>query len=263
MTETQQPVSTASGSPLVAPVRRSVRVAAPVETAFALFTAHIGAWWPLGSGHSVYGKDAIVAFEGDVLVERFQEQASVWAEVVRWDPPLGFLLSWHPGSDPEHATDLEVAFAADGDGTVVTLVHTGWERTRAPAEMARNYDTGWAYVLGWYDAMVGRNDRRDAELGEWFALCHSPGPALDEGESIFAHAAFGEHVAFLQRLEERGLLVAAGPLSDADGEGMTIVRILPGHSDVNIYELATSDDRCVAEGYLQVEVKPWAVRFVG
>ena len=73
-----------------------------------------------------------------------------------WDPPERFRLNWHPGSDLEHATDLEVTFTPDGEDTLVTLVHSGWERTAAPEEMARNYDTGWAYVLGWYDAMVGR-----------------------------------------------------------------------------------------------------------
>lgn len=38
----------------IAPVRREIQVSAPVDTAFALFTAHITAWWPLGT-HSVYG----------------------------------------------------------------------------------------------------------------------------------------------------------------------------------------------------------------
>jgi len=263
MTDIQQPVKSAGQTQKVAPVTRSVRVNAPVETAFALFTAHIGAWWPLGSGHSVYGKDAVVAFEGEVLVERFGAEVAVWAEVVAWEPPAGFRLTWHPGTDPDHATDLEVTFAADAEATLVTLVHTGWERTRAPQEMARNYDTGWAYVLGWYDAMIDRSLGGDAQVGQWFALCHSGGPALAEGESIFGHAAFREHVAFLRRLDERGLLVAAGPISDANGEGMTIVRVLPEHGDVDIYELATVDDKCVAEGYLTVEIKPWAVRFTG
>ena len=47
----------------VAPVRREIRVACDVDTAFELFTAHIGTWWPLGT-HSVFGARASVAFEG-------------------------------------------------------------------------------------------------------------------------------------------------------------------------------------------------------
>jgi len=56
-------------TPPVNPIRREVTVTVPVETAFALFTAHIGHWWPL-AGFSVNGADSLVAFEGDRLVER-------------------------------------------------------------------------------------------------------------------------------------------------------------------------------------------------
>lgn len=255
----------------IAPVVRSIAVAAPVETAFALFTAHIGRWWPVGSGHAVFGEGALVGFEGDRLVERYGAEESVWAEVVEWSPPTGFRLTWHPGQGPERATDVHVRFEAEGDGTLVTLVHSGWERIENAEQMARNYDEGWVYVLSWFGdgvdaALVAANGSSDAaagtEVGEWFALCHSAGPSLADGESIFGTEAFGEHVAFLQRLNERGLLVAAGPLPAAtDGEGMTIVRVLPEHGDIDVYDLATTDDRSVAGGYLKVEVKPWAVRF--
>lgn len=93
----------------------------------------------------------------------------------------------------------------------------------------------------------------------WFALVHRPGPAL-EGTSIFEHPAFGEHVAFLRRLQQRGLLVAAGPLPDEPGVGMTIVRADDG---VDVVALATVDDGSVAGGFLTVEVRPWDVRFTG
>jgi uncharacterized protein YciI len=104
--------------------------------------------------------------------------------------------------------------------------------------------------------------RAGAGEGEqWFALMHRPGPALADGESIFAHAAFAEHVAFLNRLDERGLLVAAGPLTDEDGAGMTIIRVQPHHGVVDVASLAASDDRCVAAGFLTVTVRPWQVMF--
>jgi uncharacterized protein YciI len=94
----------------------------------------------------------------------------------------------------------------------------------------------------------------------WYALVHEPGPALESGESAFAHPAFAEHVAFLGRLQERGLLVAAGPFN-ASGSGMTIVHVLPEHGDVNVTALATTDDLSVVIGLLTVTVKPWDVRF--
>lgn len=92
----------------------------------------------------------------------------------------------------------------------------------------------------------------------WYALFHRPGPALSSGESIFTHPAFAEHVAFLGRLRERGMLVAAGPLPDEPGAGMTIVRAA---DDVDVTALATVDDLCVASGHLTVEVRQWDVRF--
>jgi uncharacterized protein YciI len=94
----------------------------------------------------------------------------------------------------------------------------------------------------------------------WFALMHRPGPSLADGESIFEHPAFMEHVAFLNRLADRGLLIAAGPLPDEPGAGMAVVRT---DGSVDVAALATTDDLCVAAGYLTVEVRPWDVRFSG
>lgn len=102
------------------------------------------------------------------------------------------------------------------------------------------------------------HDRDD----RWFRLVHTPGPALDDGASIFAHPAFAEHLAFLGRLDQQGWLVAAGPTDPQRGEGMTIVRI-PAGVDADIEELARIDDACVRDGYLAVEVCPWLVAMTG
>jgi uncharacterized protein YciI len=68
-----------------------------------------------------------------------------------------------------------------------------------------------------------------------------------------------EHVAFLRRMHEAGYLVAAGPLADAAGEGMTILR-LPGAGKFGeATRLATEDDVSVAGGFLAVTVRPWQV----
>ena len=92
----------------------------------------------------------------------------------------------------------------------------------------------------------------------WYALQHSPGPAVADGGSVFAHPLFAEHAAFLDRMQESGRLVAAGPLG-ADGQGMTVLRLGPG-DDADVEQLATVDDRSVAGGCLQVRVLPWHVR---
>ncbi|NYJ07404.1 SRPBCC domain-containing protein [Petropleomorpha daqingensis] len=232
----------------VRPVRRQVVVGAPPERAFALFTERIGEWWPLGAGHSVFGEGGTVAFEGGELVERSGDRVAVWGKVLTWEPPGTLELTWHPGRAAEITTRVRVTFEPDDERTLVTLEHDGWERLAEPQAARDDYDEGWPVVLARFAALL--EDR-------WFALLHRPGPSLPEGASIFAQPEFAEHLAFLGRLRERGLLVAAGPvLGGEDGSGMTVVRVRPEHGDVDVEELATKDDLCVAQGFLAVEVRP-------
>jgi uncharacterized protein YciI len=262
----------------IAPIRREITVGVPLDRAFALFTAHIGAWWPVAE-LSVHGEGSLVAFEGDRLVERSGADVAVWAEVVSWDPPREVRMAWHPGGGPDTATDLTVSFDADGDGdgetTVVTVTQSGWERMADPLGAVEEYGQGWPGVLASFQQCVQPSVSSDSEVdvaasepdesgtasqAQWFALLHKPGPALKADESVFEHPMFGEHIQFLQRLADRGLLVAAGPLTDEAGSGMTVVKVVAGSDAVDVTELATRDDQCVAAGYLTVDVRPWAVQ---
>ena len=88
----------------------------------------------------------------------------------------------------------------------------------------------------------------------WVALLHRPGPAAPQGEAVFDDPRFAEHVAFLTRIRDAGYLVAAGPLADVPGEGMTILR-LPGANQIEqATRLATQDDASVAGGFFPVAV---------
>ena len=130
------------------PVVRAVHVRRQPEDAFRIFTADIGAWWPMAT-HSVFGAAGQVAVEGLEIVERSGEgERTVWAEIEEWSPPRVLVLRWHPGTDPEKPTRVEVTFSPDSDGTRVELVHTGWEALGERAEAARqSYDKGWLSVL--------------------------------------------------------------------------------------------------------------------
>jgi hypothetical protein len=98
---------------------------------------------------------------------------------------------------PERA-DVSVTFAPHEDGTKVTLVHDGWERVEDPAAAAEEYGHGWPAVLRTFaDWAIG-----DLPEASWFVMQHSPGPALKDGGSVFAHPGFAEHVAFLKRLSK-------------------------------------------------------------
>ena len=92
----------------------------------------------------------------------------------------------------------------------------------------------------------------------WVALLHRPQDPR-AGDSALEDARFGDHLAFLRRMAEAGYLVAAGPLADRPGEGLTILR-LPGEGRLDeATRLATEDDASVAAGFFTVEVRPWRV----
>jgi uncharacterized protein YndB with AHSA1/START domain len=134
-------------------IRKTVTVGCDQEHAFRVFTREIGSWWPLGK-YSI-GEDKIteVVFEeqaGGRIFERHSDGGEgEWGRVLEWDPPRRFVMSWYPGHDATCATELEVRFAPERDGTRVELEHRGWERFGAEAAARRSgYDSGWAEVLG-------------------------------------------------------------------------------------------------------------------
>jgi uncharacterized protein YciI len=240
----------------VPPIRREILVDADPAVAFEVFTAGIGQWWPVEE-HSVHGKGAAVAFEDGRLVERSADgEAVVWGTVTRWEPPTAVAFTWHPGRPAERASYVGVTFGAEGRQTLVRLEHTGWDAFDDPAAARAEYDHGWPLVLGRYREHVGE------AADTWVALLHRPGPAAPAAPasgSLFSDPRFAQHVAFLNRMHEAGYLVAAGPLADAAGEGMTILR-LPGAGQFGeATRLATEDDASVACGFFSVTVRPWQV----
>lgn len=147
----------------IAPVRRSVLVRAPLERAFEVFTTGFASWWP--PSHSVveggYGAAIIEPAEGGRWYERGTTGAEcVWGHVLAWEPPSRVLLSWHLDEDwrvdPDaaRASEVEVTFAPEGDGTRVTLVHRGFERRTGGAEIASEVAKGggWGSLLETYAA---------------------------------------------------------------------------------------------------------------
>jgi uncharacterized protein YciI len=240
----------------VPPIRREILVDTDPATAFEVLTDRLGQWWPLAE-LSVYGAGATVAFTDGQIIERSADgQAAVWGTVTRWEPPDAVGFSWHPGQPAESASHVEVTFAAAAGQTLVTVEHSSWEAFADPAVARAEYDHGWPMVLDRYrDYAADHGEQGDT----WVALLHRPGPAAPATGTLFEDPRFAEHIAFLNRMREVGYLVAAGPLPDAAGEGMTILR-LPGPGQVSLaMRLATEDDTSVSAGFLAVTVRPWHV----
>lgn len=233
------------------PIRREVIVGADPALAFAVFTDDIGSWWPL-AGHSVHGEGSTVAFRDGRLVESHPGQPDAeWGTVTTWAPPDELAFTWHPGRSDERVSRVQVRFQAVEPGrTLVRLKHSGWEIYADPEAARVDYDQGWPLVLDGYRAAVY------TDHGTWVVLQHTP---TEPGRDVFSDPRFRDHVAFLNRMRAAGLLVAAGPLGDEIGAGMTILRLPGPDRGDEAVRLATTEDAGVTGGLFAVRVRPWQV----
>ena len=146
----------------IAPVRRSVFVQAPPERAFQVFAEGFDTWWP--RSHSVVAADQEAVFIEPVAGGRWYERGvdgteCDWGQVLAYEPPDRLLLSWQldqefePDPDPGAASEVEVTFTREGDGTRVTLEHRGFERRAdGGAQVAESVagEGGWSGLLAAY-----------------------------------------------------------------------------------------------------------------
>jgi uncharacterized protein YndB with AHSA1/START domain len=140
-------------------VRKIMRVEAPREIAWRVFTEKMGTWWPLG--HYKIGKvnavDAVLEPRvGGRWYERGEDGSTCdWGRVLAWEPHSRLVLTWDIDAnwqyDPKLNTEIEVRFIADGkDATRVELEHRHLDRYGARREeMRRIFDTegDWGKLL--------------------------------------------------------------------------------------------------------------------
>ncbi|SNS55608.1 SRPBCC domain-containing protein [Tropicimonas sediminicola] len=138
-------------------VRKTYSLPVTPDTAFRLFTAEIGGWWPVGS-HSLSASEGRLPLEiwmeqrqGGRIRERRHDGSVVdWATLTTWLPHERLELDWYVGRARTDATSIMLDFASDGpDATRLLLTHGGFERLGTAGEAAAaNYDEGWDLVLG-------------------------------------------------------------------------------------------------------------------
>ena len=146
------------------PVRQSTLVRSDIGHTFDTFVRTIGAWWPVQPFSA--GKDRVrdITIErrhGGRVYETWDDGTVVdWGELLAWDPPGRFVMSWTGTPAP---TEVELSFKAVGPGlTRVALEHRGWERLTEEqlgtdcalpgGYRSGAYATGWARIL----ACLGR-----------------------------------------------------------------------------------------------------------
>lgn len=132
----------------------SVFVRVAVDHAFDVFTREIDLWWRTGPAYRIAGRRrGQLVFEprlGGRLFETFDSPSKhkpeghtiQVGEVVEWEPPRRLALTWRGVNfKPHEFTRVEVRFEPSGEGTMVTVVHSGW--SSLPADHpARHGQTG-------------------------------------------------------------------------------------------------------------------------
>lgn len=237
-------------------IRRQRRVPATPQIAFEVFTDGIGRWWPLAE-FGVYNDGAVAVVDGRIVETAADGRETTWGTITVWEPPARLAFTWHPGARAERASRVEVTFVAAGMDTIVTLTHDGWEVFADPQAARAEYDHGWPTVLDRFGDAIAESESESHEPEwSWVALLHTRRP--DTTGSVFADPRFALHVTFLQTLTEREYLVAAGSFDDAEGEGMTVLRI-PGPDGLSQARELAEADGSVAQGLFDVRVRPWNV----
>lgn len=149
-----------------ASIRKVVNVLAPPEIAWRVFTAQMGAWWPLVS-HKIGAARAVDAVieprVGGRWYERGEDGSTCdWGRVLAWEPCTRLVLTWEITADWRHdvslQTEVEVRFIPEGTGTRVELVHRRLDLYGPHHQQMRSiFDSegGWQGLLGAFAAMFG------------------------------------------------------------------------------------------------------------
>ena len=155
---------------VIAPVRKTVHVKAPIAHAFDVFTSGLTRWWPFDHG---VGKKPIQK----VLMEprlggRWLEIAEDGSEtavatITHWEPPHRLVMIWQINAqwkpDAAMKSEVDVRFLAEGPETTrVELVHHKFETmgAAAGASMRKDVDGGWPGLIERYvlEAELSKTD---------------------------------------------------------------------------------------------------------
>lgn len=149
----------------VAPVRKSLRVAASQARAFDVFANGMSRWWP--PSHSILKSPLKETIVEPRVNGRWYTVGEAGDEcqlgyVIVWDPPRRLVLAWQVNAnwefDPSLVTEVDVEFTADGpNATLVKFEHRNLERMGEKAESVReSIDSagGWTAILAAFRAVA-------------------------------------------------------------------------------------------------------------
>lgn len=151
-------------TPAIPPIEGKVTVNLAPDKAFRVFTENVDTWWPHGYHIGAAEVDAVILepHEGGRWYERGVDGSECdWGRVLVWDPPHRLVFTWQINGrwqfdpDPEHASEIDVRFGAEGpDRTTVEVEHRYFERLVAGQAVrdAIRGGGGWPALLASYAA---------------------------------------------------------------------------------------------------------------
>jgi hypothetical protein len=143
------------------PITLSFEVACDPQHAFELWATRTSLWWP--HSHSRSGDpDLTVTFEpragGRIFESTSDGKEYDWGEVVVWDPPRRLAYLWHIYGERSQATNVTIDFEPKAGGTLVSIVHHGWDRIPSGAELRQRNVGGWSDLLPHFERACAQKD---------------------------------------------------------------------------------------------------------
>jgi hypothetical protein len=146
------------------PVRQATLVRSDVDHTFEVFVRTLGAWWPVqpfSAGQDQVRDVTVEQRVGGRVYETWQDGTVVeWGELLVWQPPHRFTMTWTGTPAP---TEVELTFTALGPAlTRVAVEHRGWE-SLSEAQLSEDcalpggyassgYSKGWTIILACFAA---------------------------------------------------------------------------------------------------------------
>jgi uncharacterized protein YndB with AHSA1/START domain len=145
---------------MIEPLRLVFEVDCDPSHAFNLWTEGSALWWP--AWHTTHKQQGTaVVFEpaaGGRVYELDPSGHEVeWGRIVAWEPPARLVYRWHIFSGSEDATEVEIRFRSNKDGTTtVELEHRGWDAFDDGPDRRERNAIGWRGLVPAYASVCHR-----------------------------------------------------------------------------------------------------------
>jgi len=96
----------------------------------------------------------------------------------------------------------------------------------------------------------------------YFIVTRDAGPAWTDGKGAFEQPDVDKHAAFMNTLEDEGIVVFAGPLAGSEHRRIRVLLIINAHSEAVIHDHLDADPWAQTQRLVTTSIEPWNL-FVG